>query len=59
MIARYMNSYLKQAHTNEVEKIGINGYKVLLNFNYSAWNRQTLIVHIFFMLKTRSKVEKT
>jgi hypothetical protein len=23
MIAKYMNSYLKQAHTKEVEKIGL------------------------------------
>ena len=29
MIAKYMNSYLKQAHTKEVEKIGVNSYKVL------------------------------
>ena len=63
MIAKYMNSYLKQAHTKEVEKIGVNSYKVLLNFNDSAWN--IIIVHIFkkspvtFMLKTTSKVEKT
>ena len=33
-----MNSYLKQARTKEVEKIGVDGYKVLLNFNDSAWN---------------------
>jgi hypothetical protein len=37
MTAKYMNSYLKQAHTKEVEKIGVNSYKVLLNFNDSAW----------------------
>jgi hypothetical protein len=39
MIAKYMNSYLKQAHTKEVEKIGVSSCKVLLNFNDSAWNR--------------------
>ena len=38
MTAKYMNSYLKQAHTKEVEKIGVNSYKVLLNFSDSAWN---------------------
>jgi hypothetical protein len=38
MTAKYMNSYLKQAHTKEVKKIGVNSYKVLLNFNDSAWN---------------------
>ena len=38
MTAKYTNSYLKQAHTKEVEKIGVNSYKVLLNFNDSAWN---------------------
>jgi hypothetical protein len=38
MTAKYMNSYLKQAHTKEVEKIGVNSYKELLNLNDSAWN---------------------
>ena len=67
MIAKYMNSYLKQAHTKEVEKIGVNSYKVLLNFNDSAWN--ILITNIncayilkkspvIFMLKTTSKVTR-
>ena len=28
MTAKYMNSYLKQARTKEVEKIGVGGYKV-------------------------------
>jgi hypothetical protein len=59
MTAKYMNSYLKQAHTKEVEKIGVNSYKVLLNFNDSAWMciyfRKSPVT---FMLKTTSKVEK-
>jgi hypothetical protein len=38
MIAEYTNSYLKQAHTKKVEKIGVSRYKLLLNFNNSAWN---------------------
>ena len=38
MTSKHMNSYLKQAHTKEVEKIGVNSYKVLLNFDDSAWN---------------------
>ena len=38
MTAKYMNSYLKQAHTKEVEKIRVNSYNVLLNFNDSTWN---------------------
>ena len=48
MIAKYMNSYLKQAHTKEVEKIGVNSYKVLLNFNDSAWN---INKHCAYILK--------
>ena len=66
MTAKYMNSYLKQAHTKEVEKIGVNSYKVLLNFNDSAWNINKHCACIYFkkspvtfMLKTTSKVEKT
>jgi hypothetical protein len=58
--------YLKQAHTKEVEKIGVNSYKVLLNFNDSAWNinKHYLCIYfekspVTFMLKTTSKVEKT
>jgi hypothetical protein len=50
MIAKYMKSYLKQAHTKEVEKIGVSSYKLLLNFNDSAWNinnGHACIVHIF------------
>jgi hypothetical protein len=43
MIAKYINSCLKQAHSKEVEKIGVSSYKLLLNFNDSAWNiKQTL-----------------
>jgi hypothetical protein len=38
MTSKYMNSYLKQADTKEVEKIEVISYKVLLNFNDSAWN---------------------
>ena len=37
MIAKHMNSYLKQAHTKKVEKLGVSSYKLLLNFNDSAW----------------------
>jgi hypothetical protein len=48
MIAKYMNSYLKQAHTKEVEKIGVSSYKVLLNFNDSAWN---INKHCAYILK--------
>jgi hypothetical protein len=66
LIAKYMNSYLKQAHTKEVEKIGVSSYKVLLNFNDSAWNinKHQLCIYfkkspVTFMLKTTSKVEKT
>jgi hypothetical protein len=50
MIAKYMNSYLKQAHTKEVEKIGVSSYKVLLNFNDSAWN---INKHCAYILKNR------
>jgi hypothetical protein len=50
MTAKYMNSYLKQAHTKEVEKIGVNSYKVLLNFNDSAWN---INKHCAYILKNR------
>ena len=49
-MAKYMNSYLKQAHTKEVEKIGVNSYKVLLNFNDSAWN---INKHCAYILKNR------
>ena len=45
-----MNSYLKQAHTKEVEKIGVNSYKVLLNFNDSAWS---INKHCAYILKNR------
>ena len=41
-----MKSYLKQPHTKEVKKIGVSSYKLLLNFNDSAW-KLTNIVHIF------------
>jgi hypothetical protein len=50
MIAKYMNSYLKQAHTKEVEKIGVNSYKILLNSNDSAWN---INKHCAYILKNR------
>jgi hypothetical protein len=43
-----MNSYLNQAHTKEVEKIGLSSYKLLLNFNDSAWNINKLNIDIFF-----------
>ena len=65
MIAKYMKSYLKQAHTKEVEKIGVSSYKLVLNFNDSAWNinkhcayilRKSPVTSIF---KTTSKIEKT
>jgi hypothetical protein len=66
MIAKYIKSYLKQAHTKEVEKIEVNSYKVLFNFNDSAWNINKHCayilknrLHVTFMLKTTSKVEKT
>ena len=36
-MAKYMNSYLKEAHTKKVEKTGVRSYKLLLNFNDSAW----------------------
>ena len=56
-----MNSYLKQVHTKEVEKIGVNSYKVLLNFNDSAWNINKHYSCMYFkkspvtfMLKTTS-----
>ena len=49
MIAKYMNSYLKQAHTKEVEKIGVSSYKLLLNFNDSAWN--IINKHCAYILK--------
>ena len=48
MIGKYMNSYLNQAHTKEVEKIGLSSYKLLLNFNDSAWNINKLNIDIFF-----------
>ena len=38
MIAKYMNSYLKQARIKNVEKIKVNRYKLLLNFNDPTWN---------------------
>jgi hypothetical protein len=50
MTAKHMNSHLKQAHTKEVEKIGVNSYKVLLNFNDSAWN---INKHCAYILKNR------
>ena len=50
MTAKYMNSYLTQAHTKEVEKIGVNIYKVLLNFHDSAWNIKK---HCAYILKNR------
>ena len=65
MIAKYTKSYLKQAHTKEVEKIGVSSYKLLLNFNDSARNinkhcayilRKSPVTSIF---KTTSKIEKT
>ena len=43
MTAKYTNSYLKQAHTKEVEKIGVDGRKVLLNFNDSAYILKNLL----------------
>ena len=60
MTAKYMNSYLKQAHAKEVEKIGVNSYKVLLNFNDSAWNINKHCAYIqkspfTFMFKSTSK----
>ena len=50
MIAKYINSFLKQAHTKEVEKIGVSSYKLLLNFNDSAWN---INKHCAYILKNR------
>jgi hypothetical protein len=50
MTAKYMNSYLKQEHTKEVEKVGVNSYKVLLNINDSAWN---INKHCAYILKNR------
>jgi hypothetical protein len=41
MTAKYINSYLKQAHTKEVEKIGVNSLKYIVEFQRfsdSAWN---------------------
>jgi hypothetical protein len=48
MIAKYMKSYLKQVHTKEVEKIGESSYKLLLNFNNSAWNINNHAMCIYF-----------
>jgi hypothetical protein len=63
MTAKYMNLYLKQAHTKEVEKIGVNRYRVLLYFNDSAWNINKhcayILINYTFICKTTSKVEKT
>jgi hypothetical protein len=33
LITKCMNSYLKQAHVKNVEKIGVSSYKLYLNFN--------------------------
>ena len=63
MIARYMNWYLKQTHTKEVEKRGVSSDKLLLNFNVSAWNIDN-IVHIIkkspviLCSKLRAKLDK-
>jgi hypothetical protein len=56
MTVKYMNSYLKQAHTKEVEKIGVNSYKVLLNFNDSAWN---INKHCAYSLKNRLSLSRS
>ena len=45
MITKHINSYLKQAHTKKVEKIGVSSYKLLLNFNDSAWNKRVLCTY--------------
>ena len=63
MIAKYMNSQLKQARTKEVEKIGVSSYKFLLNFDDSAWNINKHCAYIkkkspvTFMFKTTSKAK--
>jgi hypothetical protein len=63
MIAKYMDSYLKQSHIKKAEKIGVSSYKLLLNS--ILLGILTNIAYIFkkspvtFMLKTTSKIEKT
>jgi hypothetical protein len=41
MAAKCMKSYLKQAHTKEVEKTGVNSYKVLFVISTIQNNEQS------------------
>jgi hypothetical protein len=61
-----MNSYLKQAHTKEVEKIGVSSYKQYCWISTILLGILTNIVPIYskkspvtFMFETTSKIEKT